>query len=218
MVPNLFPAFERQEVVVHTPDHRTTFAQLDDGEVGLVAEAWRDRAAAASGEGFGYLHALVNEGRAAGASREHTHSQLVWLREPPPAVTAERAGGLDEVLARADLRVAERDGVALVAHPAGRAPYELLTGDWQGGAFGAGLLASLLLLRDAVVRLRELEGELAWNAWLHAGERPHLHLLPRLTVFAGVELGAGIDVNTLAPEEAAERLRAAAPPEVSAAL
>ena len=38
-----------------------------------------------------------------------------------------------------------------------------------------------------------------WNAWLHDGERPHLELVPRLAIQAGVELGAGIAVNTVAP-------------------
>jgi galactose-1-phosphate uridylyltransferase len=33
--------------------------------------------------------------------------------------------------------------------------------------------------------------------------------VPRLTLFAGIELGAGLYVNTLPPEEAALRLREA---------
>jgi UDPglucose--hexose-1-phosphate uridylyltransferase len=35
----------------------------------------------------------------------------------------------------------------------------------------------------------------------------HVEVLPRLTVLAGIELGAGIYVNTLAPEDAAAALR-----------
>ena len=45
------------------------------------------------------------------------------------------------------------------------------------------------------------------NAWLHA--RRHLEVVPRLSVLAGVELGAGIYVNTVAPEDAAAALRSA---------
>ena len=45
------------------------------------------------------------------------------------------------------------------------------------------------------------------NAWLHTGTRWHLEVVPRLTVLAGVELGAGIYVNTVSPEEAAAQLR-----------
>lgn len=199
--PNLYPALERQEVVVHTPDHRTSFADLDDEETALVAEAWEGRTRAAGDEGFGYVHALINEGRAAGASREHTHSQLVWLREPPPAVREERPDGIGAVLARGDLALAERGGLVLAVHPAGGAPYEMVVA-------GDGNLADgLALLRLGVERLRAVEGEVPWNAWLHAAERPHLHLVPRLSVMAGLELGAGIYVSTVAPEDAAVRLR-----------
>ena len=46
VVPNLYPALGNQEVVVHSPRHRRTFAELDDrGSSSLVAEAWRERAA-----------------------------------------------------------------------------------------------------------------------------------------------------------------------------
>ena len=89
VVPNLYPAFARQEVVVHAPTHVRSFAELDDAQVEAVAEAWRLRGLAGAEAGLGYLHALVNEGRAAGASLAHSHSQLVWLGDEPPAVAAE---------------------------------------------------------------------------------------------------------------------------------
>ena len=78
-MPNLYPAFERQEVVVHSPRHVRTFAELTDDEVAAVAATWHARRDVARVEGFPYLHALINEGRAAGSSLPHSHSQLVWL-------------------------------------------------------------------------------------------------------------------------------------------
>ena len=100
--------------------------------------------------------------------------------------------------------VAERDGLRAVAHPAGRLPYELLI---AAGEIGP----ALLLLRECVARLQKVEGRVPWNAWLHRGEHPHIEVVPRITVLAGLELGAGIYVNSLDPAEAAERLRNAAP-------
>ena len=91
VVPNLYPAFERQEVVVHSPRHVRSFAELNDEEIAAVAEAWHARREAARDEGFEYVHALINEGAAAGSSLPHSHSQLVWLREPPPEVARESA-------------------------------------------------------------------------------------------------------------------------------
>jgi UDPglucose--hexose-1-phosphate uridylyltransferase len=202
VVPNLYPAFERQEVVVHSPRHVRTFADLTDDEVAAVAAAWQARRDAARVEGFPYLHALINEGRAAGSSLPHSHSQLVWLREAPPAVTAEHTDAVPELLAESDLEIAELGSMVAVTHRAGRLPYETLIG---GERFD--LATGLRLLRDVVRRLRTLEGAVPWNAWLHDGASPHLELVPRLAVQAGVELGAGIAVNTVSPEDAAAALR-----------
>src|SRR4029078_4321294 len=81
----------RQEVVVHSPRHVRTFSDLTGREVEQIAEAWQSRAAAAREQGFPYVQALVNEGRAAGASLAHSHSHLFGLEEEPPLVAQERA-------------------------------------------------------------------------------------------------------------------------------
>jgi UDPglucose--hexose-1-phosphate uridylyltransferase len=193
VVPNLYPAFERQEVVVHSPRHVRTFAELTDDEVAAVAQAWEARRALG-----GYVHACINEGHAAGSSLPHSHSQLVWLDAPPPEVA--REGGRQPELVDA-LVVAERGAMRAATHPVGRLPYESVI---AGEPFE--LEGALFLLRDLVGRLRAVEGPVPWNAWLHPG---HLEVVPRLNVLAGVELGAGIYVNTVAPEDAAAALRSA---------
>jgi UDPglucose--hexose-1-phosphate uridylyltransferase len=202
VVPNLYPALGHQEVVVHSPRHARTFAELEDDEVAAVAEAWAARREAALAAGFGYQHALVNEGRAAGSSLPHSHSQLVWLHEPPPERVREASAALTELLGREDLAVAEEGRTRAVVHACGRLPYEQLI----GGGDELDLAEALTLLRECIRRLRAAEGPVPWNAWLH---EDHLEVVPRLSVLAGLELGAGIYVNTVAPEDAAETLRAA---------
>jgi UDPglucose--hexose-1-phosphate uridylyltransferase len=211
VVPNLYPAFERQEVVVHSPRHVRSFAELDDGEVATVAAAWFERMTTATAGGFAYVHALVNEGRPAGASLMHSHSQLVWLREAPPGAANERHGAVAELVESAgdELVVARYDGAVALCPPASRVPYEvLIAADRRGGVLLGE--AALLALRDVVRRLRAVEGPVPWNAWLHLAHEAHVEVVPRLTVFAGIELGAGIYVNTLPPEAAAAALREAA--------
>lgn len=218
-MPNLYPAVEHQEVVIHSPRHVRTFAELTNEELAAIAEAWHQRGEAAWVSGYTYMHVLVNEGRAAGSSLPHSHSQLVWLREEPPEVAAERARSnegckLCALLASReahDLEIARDDQVVALAHPAGRLPYEILIagdhwGGQPGGDGGVFLVAAIKLMRECVSRLRDLEGPIPWNAWLHSSGHWHIEVLPRLTVLAGLELGAGVYVNTLAPEEAASRL------------
>jgi UDPglucose--hexose-1-phosphate uridylyltransferase len=211
----------RQEVVVHSPRHVLTIAELGSRELELVAEAWQARAAAAREVGFPYVHALVNEGAAAGASLLHSHSQLVWLEQEPPLVAQEREartadGGclLCRVLAEErDQRirvVEERDGLILLCPFAGRQPYELLAAplECETDPFASIRLAdALVLAAEGIRRIRIAEGPVPLNLWLHAGGHWHLEVLPRIGVLAGIELGAGYFVNTMAPESAAGILR-----------
>jgi UDPglucose--hexose-1-phosphate uridylyltransferase len=195
VVPNLYPALARQEVVVQSRRHIRSIAEAEDAELGLVAEAWQRRSAAEPGHPF----ALLNEGRGAGASLAHSHSQLAWLSEPTPLRAPPRA-----------VAVEERDGLVVSCPWASRVPYETVIAPAATDAepFESALLApALKLLADLVRRLQRLEGQVPLNAWLERGEGDwRLVLFPRLNTLAGLELGGGLFVNTLAPEEAAQRL------------
>jgi galactose-1-phosphate uridylyltransferase len=197
VVPNLYPALERQEVVVHGPEHVASIGAARETTLDAVAEAWQRRARDVGGNCF----AFVNEGDAAGASQRHTHSQLAWLPE------ARVAGELPP-----HVLVLERDGLLLACPQATRAPYELLIAPVEREPSGlrSELLApALRLLAAAIRRLQQLVGEeLPLNAWLLEGAHWRLELLPRTTRFAGLELGVDVYVTTLAPEEAATALAA----------
>src|SRR5438045_2908091 len=151
VVPNLYPALERQEVVIHGHEHRRSFGELGDRTLALVAEAWRRRARDVGGTVFPF----VNEGHVAGASLPHSHSQLAWLPGPPPAVIAER--GLPE----GDV-VVERDGLVARCPRASRVPYEVQIAPARSEADGlrSNLLApALQLLAELVRRIQALHSE-----------------------------------------------------------
>jgi UDPglucose--hexose-1-phosphate uridylyltransferase len=189
-------------------------ADLEDEELEAVAAAWHARREAARAEGFGYVQVVLNVGRGAGASLPHSHSQLFWLREPPPAVLEELpqlehgSCALCAIVRDAD-EIAVRGNAVLLAAPGARAPYELLIASREHTAeLGEeALLDTVFLVRDAIRRLNAAEGAVPLNAWLHEGGHWHVEVLPRLSVLAGLELGAGIYVNWLPPEDAAARLR-----------
>jgi UDPglucose--hexose-1-phosphate uridylyltransferase len=219
VVPNKYPAFERHEVVIHTPRHARSIAELDDEELDRVAAAWRARDSDAVHRRFRYTQAVINEGRDAGASLAHSHSQLVPFRDPPPLVEAERWETLEQLiaeeLAEGERVVLERDGIVAFCPASARSAYELLVAPIrvEEEAFVSNSLApALSLLAEGIRRLAAVEGPVPLNVWLHDVGHWHLELVPRLTIPASLELGAGVYINTLAPEEAATRLRAAASP------
>jgi len=223
VVPNKFPAIPGQEVVVHGPEHVTAFAELPLGVVTTALEAWMQRRTHAerTDAGPAYLLAAINEGPAAGASLDHSHSQLVPFTEIPPAVAAEMpAFAAPCALCAAapgedDRTIRLVDGLRTFAPGWGRFAYELWIVPEQHTGYPADSEALAAALLDATRRLRAVLGEeLAWNAVLHAapllGGDPyhwHVEIWPRLTVAASVELGAGIWVNIVDPDTAAAELR-----------
>jgi UDPglucose--hexose-1-phosphate uridylyltransferase len=221
VVPNKFPAIPGQEVVIHGPAHVTAFAELPEAVVREALHAWSLRREHHRAAGAAYLLAAINEGPAAGASLDHSHSQLVPFDHVPPAAAAEMPAfaapcALCAAVAQEDARTIRRaDGLRTFAPAWSRFAYELwIVPDEHTGAVAAPELLAPALL-DATGRLRAVLGEsLAWNAVLHApplrGADPyhwHIEIWPRLAVAASVELGAGIWVNIVDPDVAARELR-----------
>jgi UDPglucose--hexose-1-phosphate uridylyltransferase len=196
------PAVGAHEVIVNTPKPVTSLRQLEPEEVETAFGVWRERMRTHATSP--YVHVIVNEGRDAGASLPHSHSQLAWLPGPPPAVVAERGLPEGEV-------VVERDGLVARCPRASRVPYEVQIAPErpEADALRSDLLApALQLLAELIRRIQAIRGEpTPLNAWLHEGTPWHLELLPRTTRLAGLELGASVYINPVAPEEAAAALR-----------
>jgi UDPglucose--hexose-1-phosphate uridylyltransferase len=228
VVPNLYPALEppdgMNEVVVHAPEHVTSFAELPLGQVEQICEAWAQRAAAFAEAGYPYLIGVVNDGPGSGASLDHSHSQLAVLALAPPLVAARLARFehgcpiCAELTAASggDRIVSEQAGIRLYAPWASAAPYQLRAAPLVHRADALadpGALASALHAIGAIYT-RTL-GPVPWNAWLHSrplrgadhGLHWHVEAVPRLTVLAGVELGAGLPICAIEPDAAARSMR-----------
>jgi UDPglucose--hexose-1-phosphate uridylyltransferase len=259
VVPNLFPAFAGppaaiqgngaaggpgglgvlyrsaptagvHEVVVHNPDHEATLADLAVPDVARAMAAWRGRLAVHDRGGFGAVLVIVNQGRTAGASLEHPHSQVFATAERPERVQAELDRLAGDGCAACATVAAERAGPRLVAAAgelvtvcpwASAAPFEALLLPAahvpRFGAAGPGDAEVAAALRSLLRRFRAAAGDRApYNLVLHSAPPGvddfhwHLHLLPRLTTYGGFELGTGVVINVVDPDRAAEALRAAA--------
>jgi UDPglucose--hexose-1-phosphate uridylyltransferase len=222
------------EVVVHHPDHTATLADLPEPAVARVMAAWRLRLAAHAGGPFGAVVVIVNQGRTAGASLEHPHSQVFATAGRPERVTAELDRLAGNGCAACATVAAERDGPRVVERAGGlltvcpwasSVPFEALLlpedhrarlGDGPVGPGAEGDRALAAALRRLLRRLRDAAGARApYNLVLHTAPPGvddfhwHLHLLPRLTTFGGFELGTGIVINVVDPDRAAAALRAA---------
>ena len=217
------------EVIVNGPQPVTSLAELPREQVIAAVEAWRERMRAHADAA--YVHLLVNERREGGASLPHTHAQLYALPFVPSIVARERerfgayatqtmGGNLLADLVQEEVRLRERivaidDEAVLMAPYGSRLPYQLLLAPRaprmrfeDDGPTGAALL------HEGLQRLaRALGASPPLNLWVRTAPRGADHfcwridVLPRLTHMAGLELGAGVHLNVIAPEQAAAALR-----------
>ena len=233
--PQLFSsrtAHGAHEVIVNTPRAVGSLHELAPEELETAMGAWRDRMRTNSGAAC--LHLIVNEGRTAGASLPHTHAQLYALPFVPAAVARERerftahwertqGRNLLEDLLQEEVRRSERvvaidpEAVAICPYAA-RVPYQLqLIPRAPRARFEDDGPLAARLLHDVLGRLAAVLGAVPpFNMWVRTAPAGAEHfcwridLLPRLTNLAGLELGTGVNLNVVAPETAAEQLRAAA--------
>ena len=230
--PELFtslPATGEHEVIVNGPQSVLSLAELPVEQVGAAVEVWRARMRAHAQSA--YLQLIVNERREAGASLPHTHAQLYGLDFVPALVAREReranayttrtmGGSLLGDLLGEEVRLRERvvavdEEAVLLAPFASQLPFQLMLVPRRPRArFEDDGPSGAALLHDGLRRLARLLGSSPpLNLFVRTAPLGAEHfcwridVLPRLTHLAGLELGAGVHLNSLAPEDAAAQLR-----------
>jgi UDPglucose--hexose-1-phosphate uridylyltransferase len=225
--PNLYPVSDGHEIVVLSPDHHRSFAQLSDDEAVEVMLMCRDRVGALVAR-MPYAVALVNHRRAAGASIAHPHAQVVGLDFVPPHVEhlrdRQQRALVDLVDDDADLarqhELVVDDGDTLAWCPfASVSAFELRIAHRDAGSrFDAAsdeVVASIARTARALLdRLHDCLGDPPYNLVVHTADvvsatwpRWHVEITPRLGIVAGFEQATGVLVNTVPPEAAAGELR-----------
>jgi len=223
------------EVVILSPDHHRTFAHLTDDEAATVLAVMRDRTRVHLDAGAAWATAVLNQGRAAGASIAHPHAQVFALDVVPCRPARRTAAGAPTVDPLTDdLETARDVGLVLSEDPvpvwlphAGWVPYLLrLAAPGAGPVFAdatdAVVAPVAVALRDGLSRLGAALGALPYNVVVHTAPRPGpatsgpatpgparwwVEVVPRLGVPAGFEMATGWWVNVTPPELAVGHLR-----------
>lgn len=257
VVPNKFPALQIEgqlnragegifdkmngigahEVIIESPDHNLTLSTmpLKSVEDALqvfyyrISELKKDRR-------FKYVLVFKNEGDAAGASLEHTHTQLIALPIVPKLVQEEINNArqyynykercifcdiIRQEIADKIRVISENENYISLAPFAPRSPFEtwILPKTHESrfapdGQFPllAQILQQTLRQIDSVVNLPP------YNMMIHIspfGDEVneyyhwHIEIKPKLTKIAGFEWGSGFYINPTPPEEAAKFMREA---------
>ena len=259
VVPNKFPALQVEgdmgreglglydrmngvgahEVIIETPNHDDSLADLPTKRIEDMLWAYRDRMIDLKKDlRFRYILIFKNHGASAGATLEHSHSQLIALPIVPTSVLEEIDGCrahyqqkerciycdiLRQDLSDGDRIVAENPEFLCVTPFAPRFPFEMwILPKRHAGYFEESQKSQFEflapILSEALRRMDKVLARPSYNFILHSsplhektGDYYHWHIeiIPKLTQVAGFEWGTGFYINPVSPEEAAKFLREA---------
>jgi UDPglucose--hexose-1-phosphate uridylyltransferase len=233
------PGYGMHEVLIESPLHCADLTTMDDTQIATVLASYHDRFCALSAKpGIASVVLFRNHGARSGASLVHPHAQAIALPMVPPQLHALFAWGEAEGRATGACptctflahelqecaRVVEATGsfVALVPYAA-QCPFEqwIVPARHQhtfAVARGDELRDLGHILRRSLQRLKAVHGgppysftiESAPPDWEHARfVHWRLRIVPDLIDWGGFERGAGMPINSSAPEADAARLREA---------
>ena len=237
------------EVIIESPEHEPELSQHSIEQINLVLCAYRARMVdLPRDKRFRYIQLFKNHGVAAGASLEHSHSQLVATPIVPRRILEELKGcqqhfelkercifcdTIDQELAIGKRVIVENAGYIAIAPFAPRFPFETwilpkkhqpyFEQSYQGNYYS---LARIL--KETLMRINLALNYPPYNFVLHTspcndwkGPKQyhwHLELMPKLTRVAGFEWGTGFYINPTPPEDAAAYLREVQIPEEELSL
>ncbi len=228
------------EVIIETPKHSETPVVTSLSQWTEVMRMYQRRLTTlAQDHRLKTILIFRNEGKAAGASLEHPHAQLVGLTFVPPVLQRHIEGvsryrsrhgkhpfeAIIEQEVREGVRVVNLTEQFLVYAPfASRVPYEVAIVPLEPMARFEAMpeemtQAFAAVLQDTLQRLYRVLNDPPYNYMLFTAPSGyegefwwHLRIAPRLSIDAGFELGSGVGINITAPEDAAAYLRQAETP------
>ncbi len=225
------------EVIVETPEHDKDLVDLSQKQVEDVIWAYRERTFDLKKDPrFQYILIFKNQGEAAGASLEHSHSQLIATPIVPKRVVEEVEGAgkyfeykercifcdvIKQEIANEERVVIQNDRFISLEPFAPRFPFETwILPKKHRPAFetvkGEDMPALASILLETLRRLAKALNNPPYNYVLHTSpvnddcaEEYHWHIeiMPKLTRVAGFEWGTGFYINPTTPEDAAAYLK-----------
>jgi len=225
-----------QEVIIMA-DHQKQMAQFSPKEVKMVIDLYQERYLELMNRKFiKYVSIFHNHGQEAGASVAHPHSQLIAIPVIDPDLRNSLDGAESFYRSQGkcvyctminwDIKNGQRiiyqneKFVALCpfapqisfevrVYPKEHQPYFEKMDENDKKLFADALQKALSMLYKTLK-------DPAYNFYFHTAPCDgtnhdhyhwHLNILPRMNIWAGFELAAGIEISTIEPEKAAEFLR-----------
>ena len=225
------------EVVIESPEHHKTIALMQMNEVSAVLAAYRQRYNAIAGnEDINLITIFRNHGYRAGTSLEHPHSQIIATPIVPPHVRYpieqsiqhyDQLGScvycdmIEEERRQKERLIIDTDHFLAVCPFAARTPFETRVYPKRHMPCFSSINNEEIeelawVLRNLLLKIYKCLGNPDYyyvirSAPIGDEDTRYLHwymvIIPRITTPAGFEIGSGIYINNVAPEDSARYLR-----------
>jgi len=225
-----------QEVIIMA-DHQKQMAQFSQKEVRMVVDLYQERYLDLINKKFiKYVSIFHNHGQEAGASVAHPHSQMIAIPVIDPNLRDSIDGAESFYRNQGECVYCQmikwdiKDGQRVIyqnekfvvlcpfasqvsfevrVYPKEHLPYFEKMDEDDKELFADALRKALSMIYQGLE-------DPAYNFYIHTAPSDkksysnyhwHLNILPKIAIWAGFELGAGIEISTIEPEKAAEFLR-----------
>lgn len=238
VIPNMFPAVTHceacasdgrtmsasgiHEVIVESPAHDRHPQHMEDREIRLLFDAYRDRYAMVAKIPYvRYVSLFRNYGKEAGASLSHPHSQAIALPLIPEIIKEQYGLDYSSVIKEEEMgpRVVLSTPHTVAFTPYASAyPYEV----WVFPRKRHRNIVRLsdeersdlaVCTRDVLGKISAIHNDPPYNYCFVQSPQDdvymHLRIIPKLGTGAGFELNTDMHINSTPPEEAAKKLREA---------
>lgn len=223
-------AYGIQEVIVETPRHGLEFAELSLSQLEKMIEVYADRTCKISQDKkIEYILVFKNDGGKAGATIFHAHSQIFASSLFPPDVMEELKKAREYQIKNGtcvycDIIKKEAKGSRKIfadENVVGFCPWASAF-HYEAWIFPRRHLDNVIelnkkerqsfsrALKKILTKINSLD--LSYNFFMHQvikekDQHFYLKIQPRESIWGGIELGSGIVVNSVSPEEAARLYR-----------
>ena len=197
VVANKFPFAPIHEIIIHSDDHHKNFDELPLSQSEDVFKVFRSRFQEHKGKGQVYI--FHNQGKRAGESLPHPHTQLavvpseVKLEIPGLHLNLEEKKDLSHLYIFCPNISHWPDEVWIAPHRSNRYFDETTEEEIKELAFTVSRLLQIFDLRHG--------HDFPFNFYIYPGLNWYLRFIPRLKTLGGFEVGTGIFVNTQVPAE-----------------
>ncbi len=225
------------EVIIETPEHDKSLADLDASQVEKVIWTYRTRGLDLKNDiRFEYVLLFKNQGEAAGATMDHSHSQLIATPIVPKRVQEEIQGAKayydykercvfcdmirQEIKDKVRVITETRDFISFEPF-APRFPFETWILPKKHSPEFLNITKEesqdlAKILKETLLKIKKALNDPPFNYIIHTAPLRkvealythwHLEIMPKLTKVAGFEWGSGFYINPTPPEDAAKYLQ-----------